>query len=298
MNVPSHSPREIQPNLQVLIGTLYSGEREFDECVEALKAQKYCYRSHVVIEHLPDNAAHDQLYKQFMQHSGEFDLFLKLDADMVLSDPDKLGAAVSLFEQSPNLDHAVFSVQDWMTSSSIIGIHMYRSRVRWAPRRGQPGADSPPELQGQRRHFTRSHPSPLAVHSPNPGPAQAFRYGLRCAIKAFQIGPTGIRPVQAITHWRLLRRLWRRFDLVRDPRLGLALMAAEHALTHDVSVDFCNYTNPRFWQLLNMYTSMTPVEVHDHLRPMWARRVRRESMWVRTFTQQLVGRPWRFRKAG
>ncbi len=284
--------------LKILIGTMYSGEREFDECVEALKDQKYCYRSHFVIEHLPEDAAHNQLYKRFMHHSGEYDLFLKLDADMVLSDRDKVGAAVSLFEQSPRLDHAVFSVQNWMTSSPIIGIHMYRSRVRWAQPGGEPGTETPPDLQGQRRHFTRGHPSPLAHHSPNPGPAQAFRYGLRCALKAFQIGSPGVRPVQAITHWRLLRRLWRHFDLVRDPRLGLALMAVEHALTHEVSTEFCNYTNPRFWQLLNLYTVMTPVEIHDHLRPMWARRVRRESMWVRTFTQQLVRRPWRARKAG
>jgi len=284
--------------LKILIGTMYSGERELDRCVEALKDQTYYYRSQFLIEHLPENAAHDQLYKQFMHHSGEYDLFLKLDADMVLADRDKLGAAVSLFEQSPNLDHAVFSVQDWMTSSRIIGIHMYRSRVRWPQRAGQTGADFLPELQGQRRHFTRGHPSPLALHGPDPGPAQAFRYGLRCAHKAFQIGPKGVRPVQAITHWRLLRRLWRRFDLVRDPRLGLALMAVEHALTHDVSADLCNYTNPRFWQLLNLFTAMTPVEIHDHLRPVWASRVRRESMWVRTFTQQLVRRPWRTRKAG
>ncbi len=284
--------------LQVLIGTMYSGETELDECVEALRDQKYCYRSQFIVEHLPEIAAHDQLYKQFMHHSGEYDLFLKLDADMVLSDRDKLGAAVALFEQSPNLDHAVFTVQDWMTSSPVIGIHMYRSRVRWTQRGGQSLVDSPPELQGQRRHFTRGHPSPLANHSPDPGPAQAFRYGLCCALKAFQIGPNGVRPMQAIMHWRRLRRLWRRFDMVRDPRLGLALLAVEHALTHDMSPESCNYTNPRFWQLLNLYAPMTPVEIHDHLRPMWAGRVRRESMWIRTFTQQLVGRSWRARKAG
>ena len=114
----------------------------------------------MIIEHMAEKAAHDQLYSRFMHNASEYDLFLKLDADMILTDPGKLGAAVALFEESPELDHAVFTVQDWMTDSAIVGIHMYRSRVRWAQHDDVLFSDTPPELNGARRYFTRGAPSP------------------------------------------------------------------------------------------------------------------------------------------
>lgn len=276
--------------LQVLVGTLYSGENELDRCVDALKKQLFCHRSQFIIEHMAEKAAHDQLYDRFMHNAGEYDLFLKLDADMVMTDPASLGAAVEKFRESPELDHAVFTVQDWMTDSAIIGIHMYRNRVRWTKRDDELFSDTPPELEGQRRYFTRGAPSPLADHSPDPSPVQAFHYGLHRGLKAFQTGLDRSRPAHAIAHWRLLKRLWRNFDRVRDQRQGLALMAVEHVLTHAVTPESCNYTNTRFWKTFGMYETMTADQIHGHLRPVWSRPLRREAMWVRSFMQQLVRR--------
>ncbi len=277
--------------LNVLVGTLYSGEQEFDRCVDALTHQHYCHRSHFIIEHMAEKAAHEQLYDRFMHNAGEYDLFLKLDADMILTDPGSLGAAVALFDESPELDHAVFSVQDWMTDSAILGIHMYRSRVRWARHDDVLFTDTPPELKGTRRYFTRGAPSPLADHGPEPTPAQAFHHGLLLGLKAFQNGVPESRPAQAFTHWRLLKRLWHHFDRVRERRLGLALMAVEHVLSHTVTPDFCNYTNTRFWQTFGMYETMTPDQMCRQLQPMWQRPVRRELTWLRSFMRQLGHRP-------
>ena len=275
--------------LRVLVGTLYSGEREYDTCLEALRNQRYMLHRHFVIEHLPEKAAHDQLYQRFMEHAHGYELFFKLDADMVLADENRLGAAVAIFEQQPHLDHAVFTVHDWMTDSTIVGLNMYRSRVQWAKRDGEPFADAPPQITGQRRCIRRP-PSPLALHSPDPSPAQAFHYGLHRGLKAFQIGLERLRPVHARAHWRLLKRLWRNFDRRLDPRMGLALLGVEHVLTHQVRAVDCNYTNPRFWRLLDLYMGMDPLQMHEHLRPMWAARLRREVVWGTTIGRQLVRR--------
>ncbi len=277
--------------LNVLVGTLYSSEHELDRCVDALQQQHHCHRSQFIIEHMAEKAAHDELYSRFMHNAAEYDLFLKLDADMILTDPGKLGAAVALFEQSPELDHAVFTVQDWMADSAIVGIHMFRNRVRWAQRHDVLFSDTPPEITGERRYFIRDAPSPLADHSPAPSPAQAFHHGLLRGLKAFQTGIIETRPAQAFAHWRLLKRLWQHFERVRDRRLGLALMAVEHVLSHTVTPDFCNYTNPRFWQTFGMYESMTPDQMYTQLRPMWQRPVRRELTWLRSFMRQLAHRP-------
>lgn len=251
--------------LQVLVGTLFSGEREFDRCVEALKAQRYMLYRHFVIENLPESAAHEKLYEGFMERAHTFDLFLKLDADMVLADEDRLGAAVSLFEQAPRLDHAIFTVHDWMTDSPIIGINMYRSRVRWSKPETASRADEPPPVSGKRRCF-RGPPSPLALHGLDPSPAQAFHYGLHRGQRAFQFRQEHVRPLEAIRHWGLLKRLWQNFERRLDPRMGLALLAVEHILTHPLSAADCNYTNPHFWQLLGVYAGMDPLHMRDYLR--------------------------------
>lgn len=276
--------------LKVLVGTLYSGEQQLDQCIGALTNQHYCHRSHFMVEHMTEKAAHDQLYNRFMHNAGEYDLFLKLDADMILKGPGSLGAAVAKFAESPELDHAVFTVHDWMADCEIVGIHMYRSRVRWAARDDVLFADGPPQMEGQRRLFARGAPSPLADHCPDPSPGQAFRHGLVRAFKAFQPGLDPTHPFHGLAQWRVLKRVWNHFDRVRDRRLGLALMAVDHVLTHAVKPDVCNYTNPRFWQTFGMYKAMTPDQIHKHLRPMWARTVRREAAWLRSFMRQLAHR--------
>ena len=268
--------------LRVLIGILHSGENEFDQCIAALRRQSYPHWEQFVLANLPEHEAHERLYARFMESAEEFDLFLKLDADMVLSAPDKLGAAVRLFEQSPSLDHAVFRVQDWMTQTPIIGIHMFRNQVRWPTRNNGLFLDSPPMVQGKRRYYIRRAPSPLALHSPDPSLVQAFRYGLHRGLKAFQHGRGRASLLSALTHWRLLKRLWRHFNAVRDQRLGLALLGVEHAASGAVAPDECVYTHPRFGDLLVQAQAMTPDEIHRRLLRRWQVPLRRDYRWART----------------
>ncbi len=268
--------------LRVLIGTLHSGENEFDQCIAALRRQSYPHWEQFVLANLPEHEAHERLYDRFMENARGFELFLKLDADMVLSAPDKLAAAVCLFEQSPSLGHAVFRVHDWMTDTPIIGIHLFRNRVRWPAQSNALFLDSPPIVQGRRRYYIRRAPSPLALHSPDPSLAQAFRYGLHRGLKAFQHGRGRAGLLSAVTHWRLLKRLWRHVNAVRDQRLGLALLGVEHAASGTVAPDECDYTHPRFQALLVAARSMTADEIHRRLRPRWQAPVRRDYHWART----------------
>jgi hypothetical protein len=275
--------------LRVLIGTLFSGEQEFARAMEALKAQRHVSYRTFAIEHLPERAAHDKLHERFMEHAHAYDLFLKLDADMILVDDNALGTAVAVFEQDPHLEHAVFTVHDWMSGSDIEGIHMYRSRVTWAKCDASAFPDPAPQNAARSRRF-RGPPSPLAAHGPDPSPAQAFRYGLHRGLRAFPAGLPRARPVDALRHWRLLKRVWRNFERTLDPRMGLALLGVEHTLTHRLAPADCNYTNPRFWQLLDQYAPMDPLEMRDHLARTWRPALRRELMWAGALTRRLARR--------
>ena len=70
---------------RVFIGTLYSGESEFDECKRLVELQKHPNITHESIENLPNREAHEALYARFMALSHDFDYFIKLDADMWLA---------------------------------------------------------------------------------------------------------------------------------------------------------------------------------------------------------------------
>lgn len=276
--------------MRVLVGTMYSNENEYEQCLDALQQQDHHDWEHFVVKNLPEKEAHDRLYERFMDQADDFDLFLKLDADMVLSGPGKLGMAAALFESEARLDHAVFRVDDWMSASPIIGIHMYSKRVRWARRQDRLFTDLPPTFPGIRRYVLRRPPSPMADHSPDPSPMQALHYGLHRGLKAFQINVEQLRPLHAISHWRLLKRVWHHFERARDPRLGLALMAVDHAVDRKMTAEQTHYTHPQIADCLDLYAAMTADQMYDKLAPYWRSAINREARWARGIARRVFGR--------
>ena len=49
--------------MKIYVGTLYSGENEFEECVAAIQNQTYKNYDHFVIRDLPNKEAHVTLFK-------------------------------------------------------------------------------------------------------------------------------------------------------------------------------------------------------------------------------------------
>jgi len=274
-------------SLRVLIGTLYSGENEFDRCIASVRAQTYDKYEHLIIEHLPEHEAHQKLYGEFMRQQDRFDLFLKLDADMVLVDQEKLGAVVDLFQHDRTLDHAVFRVTDWMSQSDIIGIHAFSNRAQWHIHSDVLFPDLPPRVPGRRGYYLSRPPSPLAMHSPDPSQLQAFHFGFHRAMKAYQVGQE-VRLPHAIGQWRQLKRLWKHFEATRERRLALALIAVEHVLTEGAAASDAHYTNPRFGEMFAQDASLSSQEIYERLAPKWNSAIQREYRWARTLLPGLL----------
>ena len=68
--------------MKILIGILHCIENEYELCIQSLQEQSVKNWNHFVIRDLPNAEAHNALYSRFMEGSKEYDLFLKLDADM------------------------------------------------------------------------------------------------------------------------------------------------------------------------------------------------------------------------
>ena len=117
--------------MRILVGTLYTIENEFEECVSSIRRQTYPNFKHIVIKNLPLKEAHDTLYQTFVDRSDEFDLLIKVDADMVVPDEEFFTKIVSKFRQNEWLELLQVHCYDYFSDRLIAGLNTYRNSMRW-----------------------------------------------------------------------------------------------------------------------------------------------------------------------
>ncbi len=267
---------------RVLVLTLYSGEAEYDRCRASLVAQDYTAWEQRSLEHLPNREAHGTLYRTIMSEAESFDLFLKLDADMVLADQAVLGELVRVFEDRPALDHLVVAVSDWMTDSRIIGAHMFSKRVRWQPLSDGLYVDPDPEFPGEKLVV----PDPardLVLHAIDPSPLQAFHFGAHRALQAAQPYRriAEARPHNARLQWDYLVRVWHHFLRSNDRRLALAILAADMVFRRELPATANQYSDPALHAAFDATAALAAGDIHACLAPRWGTATARLATWVR-----------------
>lgn len=261
---------------RILIGTLYSGENEYEECLASLRAQNYPYWEQQVFSYLPNKKAHDTLYRTFSQQAGEFDYFLKLDADMVLKTPTALGTIVELLESDRDLDRLEMVVDDRFSNSLIMGVNVFSRRARWQPNAENLFVDSSPHIPGKHLRLWQE-PAPLVAHCPNPSPFQAYHFGVHRALKAWQPQRSDFNYIQARSQWQLLGNVWQHFSSSGDRRLGLAILGAEHVIQGHVEPRQYNYTDPTLAEWFATFAELDTDALKALLVPTWRDRWQREG---------------------
>jgi len=264
-----------------LVLTLFSGENEFAACRESVDRQSHPSFEHRVFENLSKSEAHARLYATIMDSRESFDLFLKLDADMVLADVDVLTRIAEVFRDIPDLDHLVQGVADWFTETDIVGVHSFSHRVRWRPNPSGLFTDPDPEFPG--RKIVVRHPRPAVVHhGENPGPFQAFYFGVHRAMKACQarLSPGEQQPFAARTSWIVLNRVWRHYRRCADPRLGLAIRGADLVLDGQLPPTAVDRQDPSLIQAFHREAARDPISLRAGLESGWSNSVRRQRRWI------------------
>lgn len=187
--------------MRVLVGTLYSGENEFDECKKALDSQSFKDFEHIVISNHPNKQAHEKLYETFMQ-SEDFDKYLKLDADMVLQP----GALEEMVSASEGHDVMMAYVKDCPSGLRIPGIQMFSNRCIWPESSDKLNVDTSPVFPGT---LCKIRERDWVLHNPNPSDFQAFRYGIHRALKAIQPDRENKAVYKALLHFTILKNIWK-----------------------------------------------------------------------------------------
>lgn len=221
--------------LKILIGTLFSGENEYEACVESLKAQNYINWEHFVIENRPSREAHRLLYQRFLEASEAFDLFIKLDADMVLNADNCLELIVQEFKKCSTLDHFLTPVEDWYTDSLMLGLHVFSNRAKWnIPENEELFVDPMPDVPGESRIVWEQHWA-LVKHSPDPSPLQAFHFGVHRSLKVIQLNRK-LELLKGWAHAKLLLKVRSHFIAEEDRRLAYVLLGILWTLRSDVDI--------------------------------------------------------------
>jgi len=230
--------------MKILVGILHSIENEFEESLDSLNRQSYQEYDQFVVEGLPNRQAHDTLYRRFMDAASAYDLFMKLDADMVLEDRLLLERIVSRFQASEGMDVLTIPVLDFFTGRYIQGFHTYRSNVTWARQEDDVFTDM--NDVSRKRTLVEDDPQiPSITHCKNPSDFQAFHYGLHRGVKVKEaLTVRRKQPVQLVGNFEEIQIVWNRFLDLTDRRLGLASLGAEHALSGHIRAEHVSYTNP------------------------------------------------------
>lgn len=238
--------------MKILVGTLYSGENEYDECVNSIKKQKGVKYEHFVVRNLPNKIAHEALYNRFMDHSNEFDIFIKVDADMIIEDEELFLKIVSKFQANPHLKDLEIAVHDFFSDQLIYGMHAYRNNVKWYQSKEDLFVDY--NSIGSDQHIRDDKElAPAALHCKNPSLFHSFHFGIHRALKVIQSGRASVSKVASRFHWQILEKTRTNFLRTRDKRYGFATLGAAIVFRGGIKVEDLDYTNPKPHRIFEKY---------------------------------------------
>lgn len=252
-------------NPHLYIGTLHTIENEFSDCVRSIKDQTYTQYDHFIFNDLPNKEAHVALFQAFLEKAETYDMLIKVDADMVITDPRLFEKIVQKMRENPQIDILSIAVQDFFSDQLIYGLNTYRNTVRWNFNKENLFVDIPDTPQ-EKYLFDDKELAPAAVHCPNPSPYQAFHYGVHRGLKMVQPDQAEKRESSRRTKWTGMERTWQHYLRADDVRLGLACLGAELAYGGLFSIEDINATHPRLHTLVEGYMKMDPAVLAKTIR--------------------------------
>jgi hypothetical protein len=168
---------------RIFVGTLACGEAEFDDCCKSIATQQDVEVTHRVIANQPEFEAHNMLWEAWDQAKAASDLFVKVDADTVLSRPTALSEIYELFA-NPTVTGAQILLHDYFTNRLIAGLNAFSPSVKFRQSSHRLFADhADSNHQVVLKGDVVAHLAPIGWHCTHPHPRQAFHFGLHRALK-------------------------------------------------------------------------------------------------------------------
>ncbi len=255
--------------MRLCVGTLRTIENEFDACRAAVAGQTLPPVEHFVVQDLPNLEAHRTLYRGFMQRASSCDLFLKIDADMVVTDPRFFENVADRFAAQPNVRAMLIVVHDYFSDRLIDAMHIYRSDTVWPLDDAQNVFVDPCPVPAEYVIHDTGDLAPAALHSPDPSPFQAFHFGVHKGVKVCAARQQNLR-CAGLVHCENLEYTWRHFLRNGDHRLGLACLGGELALRGWFEPEHVDYQHPHTHAVFARYADHTAASLRRLVRRLRA----------------------------
>ena len=239
--------------MKIFVGTLFSGENEFEECKLSIKNQTYENYDHFILKNLPNKEAHVTLFKSFIEKSKQYDILIKVDADTVILRDSLFGEIVEKMTNNPWLDVFCVGIYDFYTDSIINGIATYRNTVKWNFEDQSMFVDIP-KVSNDRYLYDSTVLAPAAIHCKNPSPFYAFHFGIHRGLKSIQ-------RIHSTSHWKIIRKVQENFINTGDVRLGLAVLGSELVYAGKFRKEDVDYTNSKAKNYFIQHQNLTSIEL-------------------------------------
>lgn len=218
-------------------------ENEYEQCLASIKQQTYKDFEYFIVRNLPNKEAHDKLYGTFMDNADQFDLFIKIDADMVLCRSTFFEEVVQRnLSSSEEIDDLEIAVYDHFTDRLIYGLHIYSHRMQW-------NLYSSEKIFVDKVGMARNYAvdfhdlAPAAYHCPDPSLFQSFHFGLHKAVKFLQMDAAKISYNSAGSHWVNIYLIYKRYLLLKSSSHLYALAGAITALKNNFEAKHVDFNN-------------------------------------------------------
>lgn len=246
---------------RVLILTLENNESEYRLCCASVREQKTgASLTHEVIQGLKSREAHQALYKRISETRKFYDIFIKLDADMVFATETAVDIILEQFRDNNQLDHVEFAVDDFFTGGPLMGAHAFSAHVSWTEDSSEIFVDPQPSFEGQYRRITNC-PLPLILHAPDPSRMQAFEFGVHRGVKIWQPGVLQPEVGHSYHQFHTVKKVLENWKRSGDSRLALALMGCEAVRTRDISVGTGDRSQPQVVEYFNSLAETPPARL-------------------------------------
>lgn len=175
-----------QQDAKIFVGTLYSGEGEFQCCIDKIHKQKNVEITHCVIAGLGEKDAHNSLWAAWKNARESHDLFVKIDADTVLCSDNTLFQVWQQFLANPRVTGLQAPLDDYMTKTLINGLNAFSPKVVFNDTRDDLYCDR--QVDVGHDIVLRSNEIPISLrpaglHCYHSSDKQAFHYGLHRTLK-------------------------------------------------------------------------------------------------------------------
>lgn len=217
---------------KLLILTLDAGEAALPVLKEQLTRQTFQDFAHEVISGLPNQAAHNRLYRTIHERAAFFDFFLKLDADMTFRSDTALADALACAAVRRDVQHVAFPVWDCFTEEETLGVHLFRTGVSWGEITDELFVD--PDPPGATQILWTGPPAPFANHGEVVSDFECFSFGVHKFLKVAQRGRNAVelRAHKVARHMQNCARIRDLYRRTRQRRHELALAGIIWAMQH------------------------------------------------------------------